>query len=142
MKTTKTILFVLLVLSGLMPLTASVFSAVAHEKIAAMFHLVAVPTPDVDKLIVIMGSAMVANSIFQFLAASWVRKGMIEGFYLAFWLGVSLMIASAYMYVFFGMYEVADASLCVIDFIKGAAIFILSMILIRERKANQHVKTA
>jgi len=91
MKATTKILIAVLIISGLMSLIACVFAAFNQPKLMEMFHLTSASTPDLQKTIVIMGAAMIASVLIQFLAAAWIWNGKGEGLTLSLWFSFILI---------------------------------------------------
>jgi hypothetical protein len=134
MKPVNKILIALLIISGLMPSVACLFAGANQGKLMEMFHLTSAPTPDLEKTIVIMGAALLFAVIMHFLAASWIWVGQIYGLFLSCWIGITMILASAYMLVFFSQHNIDDSSLYIIDLVKGGLIFGLSVYAIKKAK--------
>ena len=127
MKTVTKILIAVLIISGLMPLMACVFAAFNQPMLMEMFHLTSASTPDLEKTIVILGAAMIAAALIQFLAAAWIWKGKAEGLTLSLWVSFLLISAALYMFIFFIRYNINDSMLFAIDLVKGFLILALTL---------------
>ena len=134
MKTVTKILITVQIFSGLMPLAACVFAAINQKKIMEMFHISTSTSPDLEKIIVILGAAMISGALFSFLAAGWIWKGKPEGYVLSLWVSVMLISASIYMLVFFSIHNINDPLFFVIDLIKG--FLILALTIVAKRKTS------
>jgi hypothetical protein len=128
MNVSRKLLAGFLILSGIMPLMAAVFSAFNQPQIMQMFNFGAVTaTPELTKSIIIMGAAMIPGSIIQFIAAIWVWKGRPEGITLALWAGIIILMVSLYLVVAMNLHNISDPMLYSFDLAKGIIITALSL---------------
>lgn len=127
MKLITKVLITVLIISGLMPLMSCIFAGFNQSMLFDMFGLSSELTPDMEKVLIIVGAAISTSALFQFLAASWLIKRKQEGYALAQWVGYSLILVGLYMLVFFSMHGIG-AAFYAIDLVKGALIVTLAVL--------------
>lgn len=133
MKIISKILSVALVLSGIMPLMAVVFSYTDQQKVMELFQLNTAPTPELQIVIVMMGAALIFASVIQFIAAVWVWNGREAGLSLSVWVGIMLLAAGVYMIAGLSKLGVADSKFYIVDLVKG--VIILGLTIAARKKA-------
>ena len=127
------VLAVLLVISGLMPLMATLFAATDQSNIMEMFHFTAAPTTELQVTFVMMGSALLFTSVIQFLAATWVWKAKPAGLQLSIVVAIIMLAASSYIFAVLSGLGINDPSLYAVDAVKGVSSLALAGIALKNK---------
>ena len=127
MKILNRILAIVLVISGLMPLMATVFAVADQKIISKMFNFTSTPTSDLRITIVMMGAALIFAGVIQFLVAIYVWKDKVEGLKLSLWVGIMLIAVAVYTFAGLSKFGIKDP-LYAVDLIKGTLILVLTLV--------------
>jgi hypothetical protein len=122
---TKTLIG-MLIISGIMPMMASLFATFNQPMLMQMMNLQTVSTPEIQKALLLLGAAMIPCSAIQFIAAAWIWKGKPQGVTLAIWVGILISAIGFYLTATMGIYNISDPMLGAMDIFKGIIITVLS----------------